>query len=62
MTKDPRRYDDIICLSRPESKRPKMPTADRAVQFAPFASLTGLDEAVNETARKVRDEMDEITP
>ena len=28
-----------------------MPVSDRAAQFAPFAALTGYDEAVAETAR-----------
>lgn len=28
-----------------------MPMENRAVQFAPFAALTGHDEAINETAR-----------
>ena len=34
------KYDDIIGLSRPESRRPKMTMNDRAAQFAPFAALT----------------------
>ena len=34
------KYDDIIGLSRPESRRPKMTANDRAAQFAPFAALT----------------------
>lgn len=34
-------YDDFPCMSR----------HDRAAQFAPFAALTGYDDAVSETAR-----------
>ncbi len=46
-------YDDIICLPHPVSKRhPQMPLSDRAAQFAPFAALTGHDEAIKETARR----------
>ena len=46
------RYDDIINLPRPVSQRhPRMPLADRAAQFSPFAALTGLDAALQETAR-----------
>lgn len=46
------RYDDIIDLSHPVSQRhPQMPLADRAAQFSPFAALTGLDAALQETAR-----------
>mgnify|MGYP000672646364 FL=1 len=44
------KYDDIINLSRPESKYPRMPRANRAAQFSPFAALTGHEEAIRETA------------
>lgn len=45
-------YDDIIHLPHPvSSKRPQMPMSDRAVQFSPFAALTGYDEAIQETGR-----------
>ena len=46
-----RQYDDIINLSRPISKRPKMTLEQRSAQFAPFAALTGYDEVIRETAR-----------
>ena len=53
-------YDDIINLPRPVStKRPRMSNHDRAAQFAPFAALTGHEEAVRETAR-VTDERVEL--
>ena len=53
--KDPRRYDDIIGLSRPISAKHKpMPIQDRAAQFAPFAALTGYTEAVQETEDSFR--------
>ena len=46
-------YDDIITLPHPTSRRhPRMPAADRAAQFAPFAALTGYAAAVRETARE----------
>lgn len=45
-------YEDIVHLSRPLSlKRARMPMADRAAQFAPFAALTGHDAVIRETAR-----------
>ena len=45
-------YDDIIHLPHPTSaKHPRMPAAQRAAQFSPFAALTGYDAAVRETAR-----------
>ncbi|MCR5841937.1 MAG: hypothetical protein K6G86_07650 [Bacteroidales bacterium] len=45
------RYDDIIDLPRPEPQRhPRMPQADRAAQFAPFAALTGFKELIEDTA------------
>ena len=44
-------YNDIINLSRPVSKRPKMSLEQRSAQFAPFAALTGYDGQGKETAR-----------
>lgn len=45
-------YDDIIDLPHPTSERhPRMPMANRAAQFSPFAALSGYDDAVKETAR-----------
>ena len=47
------RYDDIIGLPRPEPQRhPRMPRADRAAQFAPFAALTGFEEVIDDTAAR----------
>ena len=46
------RYDDMIGLPHHVSRnRPQQPMEKRAAQFAPFAALTGYDEAVTETAR-----------
>lgn len=45
-------YDDMINLPHHVSKtHPPMSIANRAAQFAPFAALTGYDEAIGETAR-----------
>lgn len=45
-------YDDILYRERPVSaKRKPMSMRDRAAQFAPFAALTGHEDAVKETAR-----------
>lgn len=45
-------YDDIIRLPHPTSaKHPRMPLADRAAQFSPFAALSGHSAALAETAR-----------
>ena len=45
-------YDDIIDLPHPTSVRhPRMPMADRAAQFSPFAALVGHGAAIRETAR-----------
>ena len=55
-------YDDILHLPHPTSKRhPRMPIADRAAQFSPFAALTGHGTAIEETARVTdrRIELDE---
>ena len=43
-------YDDIIDLPHHQSRvHPRMPEANRAAQFAPFAALTGYGEAIDET-------------
>ena len=44
-------YNDIIHLSRPQSKHPRMSLHQRSAQFAPFAALTGYEGQVKETAR-----------
>lgn len=50
-------YADIIALPHHVSRNhPPMPRADRAAQFAPFAALTGYEEAVQETARRTEEE------
>ena len=50
--KDEHKYDDIINLPHHQSKeRAHMSLHDRAAQFAPFAALTGYEEAIEETAR-----------
>ncbi len=47
------KYDDIINLPHPTSqKHPRMSLHDRAAQFAPFAALTGHEEAIEETAEQ----------
>ncbi len=49
--KDEHRYDDIMDLPHHRSVRhPHMLLQDRAAQFAPFAALTGYEEAIEETA------------
>ena len=59
-------YIDIINLSRPVSKRPRMSLEQRSAQFAPFAALTGYEGQVKETARltnkkiEINEELKEI--
>ena len=49
-----RKYDDIINLPHHVSKKhPQMSLYARSAQFAPFAALTGYEDAVKETAREV---------
>lgn len=46
------KYKNIIDLPHKQSsKRPHMSLSDRAAQFAPFAALTGYDDAIVETGR-----------
>ncbi len=52
-------YREIIDLPHHVSKtRPQMPMSDRAAQFAPFAALTGYDDAVKETGRLTDDKIE----
>ena len=59
-------YSDIINLSRPVSKRPRMTLEQRSAQFAPVAALTGYEGQVKETARltnkkiEINEELKEI--
>lgn len=56
--RDEHRYDDIIDLPHHVSKTHKhMSNLDRAAQFAPFAALSGHEEAVKETARLTDERM-----
>ena len=55
-------FEDIINLPHHTSARfPRMPMAERAAQFSPFAALTGYESVIRETARRTdsRDELDE---
>ena len=49
----PPSYAAILDAARPEPvpAHPRMPVRSRAAQFAPFAALTGHDDAIRETAR-----------
>lgn len=47
------RYDDIINLPHYVSTRhPQMSMWNRAAQFAPFAALTGYEDAISESAQE----------
>lgn len=47
------KYDDIINLPHPTSKKhPRMSRQNRAAQFSPFAALTGYDAEIREMARQ----------
>ena len=52
-------YDDIISLPHHiSSHHPQMPIHDRAAQFAPFAALSGHEDAIWETARRTEERME----
>ena len=56
------KYDDIINLPHHVSKkRPQMSMRNRAAQFAPFAALTGHDEAIENTADRHIDDWNETS-
>lgn len=46
-------YDDIIHVTYIKSRRhPHMSMRERAAQFAPFAALTGHEQAIEDTAEE----------
>ena len=52
-------YTDILNLPHPTSKKhPRMTRTARAAQFAPFAALTGYNEAVKETVRLTDEQLE----
>ena len=52
-------YDDIINLEHHISKKhPQMSLYARSAQFAPFAALTGYEDAVRETSRETSKQID----
>ncbi len=55
---DEHRYDDMLTMPHHQSTRhAHMSLYDRAAQFAPFAALTGHEEALRETERAMCEEM-----
>ena len=50
------KYEDIINMPHHVSKvHPPMELLQRAAQFAPFAALTGYEDAVREMARRTEE-------
>lgn len=50
------RYDDILFLPHPTSKKhPRMSAQERAAQFSPFAALTGHQAVLREAARQTQE-------
>lgn len=45
------KYADMLEMSRPTSRKPKMSLNDRAAQFAPFAALTDYYDEIKESDR-----------
>ena len=57
------RYDDIINLEHPISERhSRMSAHDRAAQFSPFAALTGHEDAIRETQRRMEERFRKMEP
>jgi len=47
------KYDDIIKLAHPVSKKhPQMSIYNRAAQFAPFKALDGFEDEIDDTAKE----------
>lgn len=57
------KYEDIIHLQHPASaNHPQMPIKDRAAQFSPFAALTGHEDAIRETQRRMEERFRKMEP
>lgn len=53
------KYDDIINLPHHVSeKHPRLSMGQRAAQFAPFAALSGFEDAIDETSRITEDRIE----
>ncbi len=58
MSGEEHRYDDILYLPHHQSTtHSPMSLHNRAAQFAPFAALTGYEDAIEETARLTDEEI-----
>ena len=56
-------YEDIIHLAHHVSVRhPQMSREDRAAQFSPFAALTGHEDAIRETQRRMEERFRKMEP
>ena len=52
-------YDDIINMKPPTTlNHSRMSMNNRAAQFAPFAALTGYEEAVDECIKRMEEEVE----
>ena len=56
-------YAAILHHPRPRSERHRpVPNAERAIQFAPFAALTGLEDAMDEAAERLLQNLPDAPP
>ncbi len=54
---DEHRYDDMLDMPHHQStKHAHMSLHDRAAQFSPFAALSGYEEAIEETAKRITEQ------
>ena len=52
-------YEELLYLPHHVSDvHPRMAMIDRAAQFAPFAALTGYEEAVDECIKRMEEEVE----
>lgn len=50
------KYEDMLHLSRPVSRHPRMRREERAKLFAPFAALSGHETAVHAREQVLQDQ------
>lgn len=56
-------YAAILHHPRPRSERHSpVPNAERAIQFAPFAALTGLEDAMDSAAARLLQNLPDAPP
>lgn len=52
MNNNEKKYEDIIYMKRPQSKRRRMSMENRAAQFSAFQALTGYEDLIDKESNE----------